>query len=109
MSLYAEYVKERGIDQIYETDYGFATYRYINEKSVYIVDIFISPKFRKQGAAAGIADGIANLAHSKGCTEMFGSVVPQARGSTDSIRVLLAYGMTLHSIENSLIVFRKDI
>ncbi len=110
MSLYGEYVKERGIDSIVETDKGFATYRYINDgKTVYIVDIYVAPSFRKGGTASALADIIAQDARSKGVTEMWGTVAPQAQGSTDSLRVLLAYGMTLLKIGDGLIVFRKGI
>jgi GNAT superfamily N-acetyltransferase len=109
-SLYAQYVRERGIDQIIETEKGFATYRYLNEgRTVYIVDIFVLPEHRKAGAAAGIADAIAALSRDKGCTEMLGSVAPEAKGSADSLRVLLAYGMELVGFENRVIVFRKEI
>jgi GNAT superfamily N-acetyltransferase len=109
-SLYAQYVRERGIDQIIETEKGFATYRYLNEgRTVYIVDIFVLPEHRKAGAAAGIADAIAALSRDKGCTEMWGTVTPQAKGSTASVRVLLAYGMDLHAVQDGHLVFRKDI
>lgn len=110
MSLYAKYCRERGIDLILEVEEGFATYRYIaGGKSVYIVDIYVVPEARKRSVASVIADTIADEALAKGCTEMLGTVAPGARGSTDSLRVLLAYGMTLHSIEGGLIVFRKDL
>ncbi len=110
MSLYAEYVKERGIDEILETSQGFATYRYLNDgATVYIVDIYVMPEFRKTGVAAHLANCIALEAVGKGCTEMLGTVAPIAKGSTESLRVLLAYGMELQSISDGLIVFRKEI
>lgn len=110
MSLYAEYLSERTNDEIIETAHGFATFRYLNEgKSVYIMDIYVKPEHRKTNLAADMADVIAKLAKAKGATEMLGTVVPSAKNSTTSLRVLLAYGMTLQSSTNDLIVFRKDI
>jgi GNAT superfamily N-acetyltransferase len=109
-SLYAQYVLERTDDGIVETEHGFATFRFLNEgKTVYIVDIFVVPEARMKGAAAALADTIVGLAKEKGCTEVLGTVVPSARGSTASIRVLLGYGMTLQSSTNNLIVFSKGI
>ncbi len=110
ISLYGEYLKERTDDLIIEGESGFATYRYINDgKSVYIVDIFVTPTMRSFGLAAGMADAIAKEAKSKGCIEMLGTVVPSTKGSTSSVRVLLAYGMVLLSSSNDLIIFRKEL
>lgn len=109
-SLYAKYLLERTNDCIWETEAGFATYRYLPERNaVYIIDIFVLPSSRKTGHAALIADQIALVAKSRGCTEMLGSVQPSAKGSDASIRVLQAYGMTLLSAGPDAILFRKDI
>lgn len=109
MSLYANYIRERTNDEIIETDTGFATYRFLNEKQVYLVDIFILPEHRKLGDASAISDSICRLAKERGCTELLGSVVPSTKGSTESLKVLLAYGMRLDSAANDLIIFKKDI
>lgn len=110
MSLYAEYILERTNDLIVETESGFATYRYINDnKTCYIVDIYTVPSERKKGAAALLADHIALEAKEKGCTELWGTVVPSAKGATASLRVLLAYGFELLSSTDNLIVFRKGL
>jgi GNAT superfamily N-acetyltransferase len=81
----------------------------VNEKSVYIIDIFTIPESRKKGEAAQLADLIAAEAKERGCTEMLGSVVPSTKGSTASLKVLLAYGMTLKEAGQDFIIFRKDI
>lgn len=109
MSLYADYVKERLGDRVLETDVGFATYRFSDENTVYIVDIYIAPAARMMGAASDIADSIVEIARKNGCTQLLGSVVPSARGATESLKVLLGYGMRLDSSAQDFIVFRKDI
>ena len=109
-SLYAQYLIERTEDLILESPTGFATYRYLNDlKSVYIIDIYVIPEARKQHHAAHLADKVAEIAKARGCTEMLGTVVPGTKGCTDSLKVLLAYGMTLKGIEGNHIVFRKEI
>lgn len=110
MSLYKHYVWERLGDYTIETEQGFATYRFLNEKkTVYIVDIYVLPEFRKSGLAADMANEIAEIAKKEGATEMLGTVSPSANTATDSMKVLLAYGMKLLNASEQLIVFRKDI
>lgn len=109
MNLYAQYLKEHHGDDIVVSEHGFATYRYLGADTVYIVDIFILPEFRKTGEAAAIADQIIEIAKTKGCTKLLGTVVPAAKNSTDSVNVLLRYGMSLSHIDGGLVVFRKEI
>lgn len=109
MSLYADYLKERTNDLILEDEGGFATYRYVDAKTVYLIDIFVVPEDRKSGQGRHMADLIALEAKNKGCTEMLGTVIPSNKGSTTSLDVLRAYGMTLKSSAENLIIFRKDI
>lgn len=110
MSLYAEYLRERTYDDIIETEYGFATYRYVEEgKAVYIIDIYVAPEAREKGYAAEMANQISEIAKKRGCVSMIGTVQPSAKGSTISLQVLASYGMKLHSASNDVIIMRKDI
>lgn len=110
MSLYAQYITERTNDLILETDKGFATYRYVPGDKVYIIDIFVLPEHRKRGHAAELANAIAKEAFdSRKAHTMIGTVIPSAKGSTQSTRVLLAFGMKLVSSTTDLIIFEKKI
>lgn len=110
MSLYASYLRERTEDSILETDYGFATFRWVEEgRAVYIVDIYTTPEAREKGLATELADQIAEIARKKGCKTMIGTVQPSAKGSTVSLKVLSAYGMTLQSSGQDVIIMRKDL
>ncbi len=109
-SMYAQYLRERTDDHILETEHGFVTFRFIEEtKAVYIIDIFVVPEKRESKVGAALADTVIAQAKERGCVEALGTVVPSAKGSTTSLRVLLGYGMQLQSSSNNLIVFRKDI
>jgi ribosomal protein S18 acetylase RimI-like enzyme len=108
--MYAEYVRERLGHECVETDQGFATFALLNDnKSCYILDIYVRPDFRRLGAASTIADKIVAQAKSRGATELFGTVVLSAAGSDASLRVLQGYGMSLHEATNGVIVMRKEI
>lgn len=110
MSMYANYIREKTSDHIVETDQGFATYRYLdNGKTVYIMDIYVLPDFRKGYVASTIADAIVDEAKARGCNKVLGSVVPSNKNSEASIKVLLAYGMTLESASQDFILFKKEI
>lgn len=110
MSLYADYLRERTKDKILEDGGGFATYRYMDDgKTVYVVDIYTAPGHRDRGRATDLADQIAAEARGQGCTHMIGTVAPSTNGSTASLKVLLAYGMTLQSAGPDLIVMRKEL
>jgi len=110
MSMYAEYLREKTNDHILETSRGFATYRYLDEgKTVYLVDIYVVPQFRKTKEASNMADQIVDEAKKKGCTKLLGSVVPSTKNSTVSLKVLLGYGMSLDSCTNDFILFKKEL
>ena len=109
MSLYAEYLTERTNDQILEVENGFATYRFIDNDTVYIVDIYVKPEVRKSKLASVMADEIAIIAKERGCTKMLGTCNPSTKGSTTSLKVLFSYGMELLSASNDLIVVQKEI
>lgn len=109
MSLYAEYLKERLGDEIIETDQGFATYRFLDPESVYLVDLYVRPEFRKRGVARVLGDMVATIGIQRGCKFMLGSVVPSAKGSSESMKVLLAYGMAPYSSGIDFVMFRKSI
>ena len=109
MSLYADYVREISTDSIIETPEGFATYRYLSDKTVYIVDIFVKPEFRHKHYATELADCIIKEANEKGCIEVLGTVHPQSKTADVRLKAQMAYGFKLHSISNGAIILRKDI
>jgi GNAT superfamily N-acetyltransferase len=108
MSLYAEYLRERTDDKIIETDFGFATYRYIDD-AVYIVDIYVKPANRKKGEASILADMIAEEAKDHGINKMLGTVATGTKGATSSLKVLLAYGFELAKTSPEGIILSKEI
>ncbi|MES1988919.1 MAG: GNAT family N-acetyltransferase [Pseudomonadota bacterium] len=99
---------ERQNKQVIETEQGFATYFYIQD-GVYIEDIFTSPEHRHSNVASKMADSIAEEAKSKGYSKMYGTVLPSANHSTESLKVLLAYGFRLDSSANNAIILVKEI
>lgn len=108
-SLYAQYLSERTNDQILENEQGFITWRFLNDKQVYIVDIFVKKEFRKTKVASTLADYVCSIAKNLGYKQILGTIVPSTKGSNASLRVLWGYGMTLFSAEPDLIIMKKDL
>lgn len=107
-SLYGKYIAEREGKYIIERAEGFATYSFL-PTGVYIENIYVLPEFRQSKIASTMADEIAQNAKKWGLSKMFGSVRPSAKGSTESLKVLLSYGMQLDSATNDAIFFVKEI
>lgn len=107
-SLYSMYLKEREGFDIIESDKGFATYKIIGQEC-YIRDIYVKPEFREQNIASEMADKIALIAKENKCSHLSGSVDTNVRGSTTSVKVLLAYGFKVLKNSFSMILFVKEI
>lgn len=108
MSFYASYIRERTHKEILETEHGFLIYSPFQE-GLYIEEIYVHPDFRKTGVASQMADQVVKLAKEKNLSILYGSVCPAAKGSNESLKVLLAYGFRLDSSANNFILFRKDL
>lgn len=108
MSNFAKYIYERMNKSIVEDADGFATY-YFSQDACYIEDIYVVPEKRKSGVAKKYADKIAIEAGQKGCKVLLGSVKPSANGSTESVKVLLAYGFRIVSSQPDFIWFEKEL
>lgn len=107
--MYRKYIAERTDKSMIETDKGFIIYSFPDSNTVYIEDIYTEPDYRKSHVASELADQVISIAKTKGCTKVLGSVVPSAKNSTTSLKVLLAYGMELNSSSNNFILFSREI
>lgn len=92
-----------------ETEHGFIVYSYPDKDTVYIEDIYTDADHRESHLATALATRVIHIAKTKGCTKAVGSVVPSTKGSTTSLKVLLAYGMSLNSSSNNFILFSMEI
>ena len=108
-SLYSQYLKERLGRGIVETEHGFATFEYITDKIVYIIDLYVIPEKRKSHLASDMADEICRVAKEAGYVQLLGSVDLNAKGAQTSIKILLAYGMSISHADKNAIYFVKDL
>ena len=108
LTLFARYRMEREGGHTLEKEHGFATYL-MGPEECYIQDIYVLPEHRKGGLAAEMADEIAEIGRDQGCTVLTGSVDVRTKRSTDSLKVLLAYGMFLSEVRGNMIIMSKDL
>ena len=107
-SMYAQYLREREGVGVVETSRSMAIY-VINNEECYIRDIFVLPEFRNKHESYKIADLVAEIGRKSNCKILTGSVVPTMANSNKSIKMLMGYGMKLHSSRENLIFFSKDL
>lgn len=109
MSLYADYLRESIPEvEILERDYGFITFSIVGEEC-YCRNCFISISHRRKKLCHSFLDEVVEIARLRGCKYITSTVVPSQPGATESLRVHWSYGMKLHSANNNLIIFKKDI
>lgn len=107
--MYGDYITEGRDDYIIEDEYGFASYRYLGDNIVYIIDIYVVPERRKLKHSFILVDQVIKASKLRGCTKLLGTVIPSAKNSTISLRLLLGHGMKLQSSTNNMIIFERDI
>lgn len=108
ISNYGLYIYEREGKFIVEDARGYATYVYLQD-CVYIEDIFVHPSFRRLGAGSEFTDKVVEMAKAKGFSKLLGTCKPRTKGSTESLKAQLAYGMRIDSCDNELIYLTKEI
>lgn len=106
--MFKEYFKELKDLDVYEQEEGFILYR-ITPPHLYVRDIYVKPEFRRSHIAASMADRLAEASKVYGCTHMLGDVEPSNANATASIKVLLAYGMSVVEAHEDEIIFIKEI
>lgn len=106
--MFKQYFRELKNLEVYEEENGFVLYK-IEENLLYIRDIYVKPENRKSKLAATMADKVAEFAKTLGCDTMIGDVEPSNNNATDSIKVLIAYGMRVVEANDDEIIFAKEI
>lgn len=114
MSLFGDYVKERNGREIVEDEDGFATFIINPDGTCYLEDLYVVPDKRGpqpdgKGVASRYADKICEIAKSRGCKKLLGSVVPSLPGSTENVKTLFKYGFKIKSSMNDFILFEKEL
>ena len=108
MSLYADYLRERGHKEIFEEEYGFCMYHLI-EAGLFVEDLYIDPEHREQGKAVAMMRKMDDIALVNDKNKVFTQVVPGFKGSEHSLGILLHDGFKLDSADKNFIYLYKEL
>jgi ribosomal protein S18 acetylase RimI-like enzyme len=107
--MFQDYFKELKNLEVYETESGFVLYRVQNDDELYVRDVYVAPQFRRKGIASKMVDELSNLAKESGCKLLIVDVEPSNNNATESIKLILAYGMRVAEANDDEILFVKEI
>ena len=99
---------ERSNNKVYEIPEGFIVYS-IDGDRAFIHEIYVDSDFRLKGFGRLMADMVTGIAQESNCKWLYGSVWPQAKQATESMKAIIAYGFKLDSSSENCILFRKEI
>lgn len=105
------YQKERqGAELEHEPGKGFATWKLLpDQQAIYLIDIFVSPDFRRLGVASALADRVAARGKAAGMPKMLGTVDARSETRTEAIKAILASGFEFTRVDGQMLVFTREI
>ena len=106
--MYLDYILEREGKLSIKSDKGFIVYGIYNQ-IVFVHDFYVMPEHRMSGEGFRLADMVVEVGRKNGCKVLQGHVIPSSKGSTEAMKVQLAYGMRIESAFNDCIVMSKEI
>ncbi len=109
MNLFSKYLEERQGTKVITSDVGFATYKQIDDETVYLIDIFVEKEHRRKGLASQLSLQVQIEAERLGCTKLLGSVDITANGVTNSLKAVLADGFEFSHGSGNVLYFIKNI
>jgi GNAT superfamily N-acetyltransferase len=109
MSLYSQYLAEREDKQVLENEFGFVTYKIINDNECYIQDIYVVPEMRKEGLSFKMRDQVIELAKNMGCKTLIGSVSLDANDASRNLKIMLNDNWQVHGIAGNTLFLNKPI
>lgn len=107
-SLYAQYLAERTHKRIIEDGFGFIVFEVLPD-CVLINELFIVPEERKKGRGLYLGKEVESIAKSIGKKLLVCTVDPRAKNAEDSLRAILAMGMSLNRAKDGLIYLTKEL
>jgi len=110
-SLYGQYIKEReGVD-ILEDEYGFITFKFIDNETCYIVDVFVVEEMRRNNVASKYAKKVEDIAKERGCKYMLGSISTLANNFNASEKLMMAneYKFKETNSKQNMVYYIKEV
>lgn len=107
-SLYGQYIKERDETEILEKEFGYITYKILNNE-LHVFNLFVVKDQRNTGLGFKLCKELETLAKEKGCTRAMTTVVLGISTQTEALKFHLRYGLKLLSANKDYIILGKEI
>lgn len=108
MNPWARYLNERYGHESIEEDWGFVTYKIV-PPFIALEDLYIVPEQRQRGAGTKALKKIEDIGRAHQATHVWAQVQLMDRGSTESMKAILAVGFKMIEAQNNRIVLHKEI
>lgn len=109
MSLWAQYLRESGLLEIFEREWGFITFHLAGDGVLFVNDIYVTPAYRKYGKASSLIDEAAEWGRTYGCNRIYCFIHGHSESKETARRAALAYGFEVKNETPDAIVLEKSI
>ena len=111
-SMYANYYEEfENKHTVWIPDVGFANYKFEDDISIYVQEVYVKPEHRGEKLAAILTDMCLADAERYGniITRLYTTVAIGGNTIDQSLRAITAYGFKLLKADEQMIYFYKEI
>ena len=107
-SLYAKYIKEREGLELYETEFGYFTYKFVGEEC-FLANICVASEHRGQGHSGELIDALSELAKESGAKFISSNVDLRDPGASHTLLCALGLGFKVIKAEYGILAIVKKI
>lgn len=107
-TMYADYIKERDGQEVFENADGFAFYR-VSGPECFIAEMYVRPEKRTAGAGRAIVNDLSKVAIEEGCEFLSGNIFVKSHTSTDAVAASILSGFKVVAADNGVISIIKPL
>lgn len=109
MSLWSEYLRECGLLEIIEYEWGFITFHVEHPDILFINDCYVRMPERKSGKASSLVKEASEWGERRGCKSVLTTVHTGSLNATGALHVILKCGFKVRSSDHRVVVFSKEL
>lgn len=108
MSLWAQSCEEYDETKCIEYDWGFITYRFINDV-VFMPDLYIVPDKRRLGFGLRLLTEVESIAKREGKLWLASEIRLSSKGAVEALKAHLGVGFKPTSAQSDIIVMSREV
>lgn len=107
--MFEQYWEEYAGFETRKSEFGFLIFKLYGDKTIYLRDFYILPKFRRSRKAWKMADDLFDEGRIRGATRVFTSIDLTVKKNSDGLKAALAYGFEVSHAEGQVLWLEKGI